>query len=219
MTPAILLAVLLAVVAVVTLGLLAGPASAQPTFTTCASCHSMSAVHGNANHSSFFGTCSTCHNNGGTSNPPLPSACASCHGGTTAILAKPTHTTNACGTTVGCHGYTSPTPTPTPTVTVATTTLTAKAAPTIVKLGKKVKVSGLAGPVPALVGAKIALKVERKVGTKWLKMKTGTATASATGAYAWSYKAVKKGSHRVTVSIAKTAKFTAKKVVKTFKVK
>ena len=46
------------------------------------------------------------------------------------------------------------------------------------QLGKKaVKISGIAGPAPALAGAKIALKVERKVGTKWTKMKTATATA------------------------------------------
>jgi predicted secreted protein len=86
-------------------------------------------------------------------------------------------------------------------------------------LGKKVKVSGLAGPVPALVGAKIALKVERKVGTKWVKMKATTKTAGATGAFSWSYKTVKRGAHRVTASIAATSTYTAKKLVKAFKVR
>ena len=74
----------------------------------------------------------------------------------------------------------------------------------------------------ALTGAKVSLKVERKVGTKWVKMKTGTATVKATtGAYSWSYKTVKKGTHRVTASIAARASvYTAKKLApKSFKVK
>jgi hypothetical protein len=185
-------------------------ANAQASFTTCATCHPMAATHANANHASFFGTCTTCHNDGGTAKPPLPSACSACHGGVTNILKSTQHVANGCGTTAGCHGVAP---------AVVTTTMTAKVAPTSVTVGKKVKVSGIAGPVPALASAKVALKVERKVGTKWVKMKTGTATASATGAYAWSYKTAKKGAHRVTVSIAKSAKFTAKKLVKTFKVK
>ena len=97
--------------------------------------------------------------------------------------------------------------------------MTAKVAPTTVKVKKTVKVTGTAGPATSLAGAKVALKVERKVGTKWVKMKTGTATASATGAFTWSYKTAKKGSHRVTSSIAATTTYTKKSVVKTFKVK
>jgi len=217
MTPAILPAVLLALAAVVTLGLLAGPAVAQPAYSSCASCHASGTTHagGNANHTGV--ACLTCHNDtGGMGDPPLPSACGSCHGGVTAILAANTTHTSApqsCGTTNNCHGYTAP-------PTQATTTLTAKAAPTTVSLGKKVKVSGLAGPVPALVGAKIAFKVERRVGTKWVKMKApATATVATLGPYSWTYKAVKKGSHQVTLSIKATTTFTAKKLVKTFKVK
>ncbi len=113
-----------------------------------------------------------------------------------------------------------PSPSPSPSATAAPTSLTAKVSPTIVKLGKKVKVSGTAGPVPALAAAKIAFKVERKVGTKWVKMKApATATVATLGAYTWSYKAVKKGSHRVTLTIKATTTYTAKKLVKTFKVK
>ena len=80
---------------------------------------------------------------------------------------------------------------------------------------KSVKFSGVAGPAASLAGAKVSLKVERKVGTKWIKMKTGTATVQATtGAYSWSYKTTKKGSHRVTASIAQTSSFTAKKLAR-----
>ena len=46
-----------------------------------------------------------------------------------------------------------------------------------------------------------------------------TATVATLGAYTWSYKAVKKGSHRVTLTIKATTTYTAKKLVKTFKVK
>ncbi len=79
----------------------------------------------------------------------------------------------------------------------------------------------MAGPAASLAGAKIAFKVERKVGTKWVKMKATptTATASATGAYTWSYKAAKKGAHRVTLTIAATSTHTKKTLVKPFKVK
>ena len=129
------------------------------------------------------------------------------------ILAKATHASNACGTTPRLPRR------PRRSTVVTTTITTAKVAPTTVTFGKKVKVSGAAGPAASLAGAKVAFKVERKVGTKWVKMKTGTATATATGAFTWSYKTAKKGAHRVTTSIAKTSTFTAKKVVKTFKVK
>jgi hypothetical protein len=57
------------------------------------------------------------------------------------------------------------------------------------------------------------------VGTKWVKMKTGSATVKATGAFTWSYKTAKKGAHRVTASIAKSSTYTAKKLVRTFRVK
>ena len=50
-------------------------------------------------------------------------------------------------------------------------------------------------------------------------MKTGTTTATASGAFTWSYKTAKKGAHRVTASIAKSSTHTAKKLVKPFKVK
>ena len=124
LAPAILLLALVVLAAAAVMGLTAGPASAQNSFTTCASCHSKSATHTNANHAGFYSTCTTCHNDGGTSNPPLPSACGACHGGTAAILASAQHTTNACGTTPGCHGVPS---------AVATTTMTAKVAPTSVQ--------------------------------------------------------------------------------------
>ncbi len=195
-------------------------AQALPSFNTagaglgpCDSCHSKDAIHAGATHSQQ--SCGKCHTVD-TGTPPLPSACASCHG-KAAILASAKHTSIGCGTAGGCHA--APTPTPSPSATVVTTTMALKVAPTTVTHGKKVKVTGTAGPAASLASAKVALKVERKVGTKWVKMKTGSATASATGAFTWSYKTAKKGAHRVTASIAKSTTHTAKKVVKAFKVK
>lgn len=214
LAPAAILAVLMALAAVLTLGIVAGPASAQAAFTTCASCHNATGTHAGATHSTTG--CSTCHVGGfsAANKGVTPAACASCHTDVAGTLAKPTHAANACGTTPGCHGV-APAP------VVATTQMTLKAKPTSVKVRKSIKFYGVVKPLPTLAGAKIAFKVERKVGKKWVKMKTGSAKVSATnGAYKWSYKATKKGAHRVTASIAKkTNVYTAKKMVKAFKVK
>jgi hypothetical protein len=195
-------------------------AQALPTFTQavngigpCSSCHSgayPTGVHAVAAHAGFIATCTTCHTTD-TATPPLPTACGSCHGGVTVILGKPTHTAQGCGTTVGCHGYTGP--------TTVTTVMTAKVAPTSVKTGKSVTISGSVTPAAQLAGAKVAILVNRKVGSKWTKAKSGTATASATGAYSWKYKATKKGSYQVKVSVKATSTYTAKSVTKTFKAK
>jgi hypothetical protein len=215
LAPALILMVLVALVAFGAL-LVTEQASAQPTFTTCAGCHSKADTHSKPAHVGVYPTCSNCHVNGDTSVPPTPAKCAACHGGVTTILGKPTHTTQACGTTAGCHGVTAPTPPP---ATVETTTVSVKMAPAAIKLGKKVKASGVVTPVATLAGKKVAVKVERKAGTKWVKAKSAGATVSATGAYSWSYKPTKKGTYRTTASIAATATYKASKATKTFKVK
>jgi hypothetical protein len=57
----------------------------------------------------------------------------------------------------------------------------------------------------SLAGRKVTLTVQKKSGTKWVKVKTAAATLSATGAYRWKYKPTKKGAYRVHATIAKTA--------------
>lgn len=231
-TPAILVVALVALAVVAALGAFARPAAAQTSFTTCASCHTSAKHSSNSTHAALYSSnsCTSCHANGFSAENKgvTPKACAACHDGVTAILGKNTHTTIGCGTTPGCHGVPSPTPTatatstptPTPTATSVATALTARVSPSIVKLGKKVKITGTAGPVASLAGAKIAFKVQRRVGTKWVKMKApASATISSTGTYTWSYKAVKKGAHKVTLSIKPTAAFTAKTMIRNFKVK
>jgi hypothetical protein len=216
LAPAILLTALVVLAVAAVMALTAGPANAQQTYTVCAGCHTSAKHSSNSTHAGLYSSsaCTTCHANGFSAENKgvTPKACAACHGGGAAILASTQHVANACGTTNGCHGYTAP-------PVIATTTLTAKVAPTSVKVKKSVKVTGTAGPAASLAAAKVAWKVERKVGTKWTKMKAGTAIASTTGTFTVTYKAVKKGAHRVTLSIAKTSTYTAKKLVKAFKVK
>jgi hypothetical protein len=108
---------LLVLVAVLVLGgALAANAFALPTFTAgsgatpaCQSCHGSSGpaaspdIHNiNTTHSALVtgGQCATCHNNGGTGNPPLPTACGACHQGLNHIVLEPTHSTKGCTT---CH--------------------------------------------------------------------------------------------------------------------
>ena len=99
--------------------------------------------------------------------------------------------------------------------------MTAKVAPTTVRLGKTVKTTGAVTPVATLAGKKVALRVDFKKGTKWVKAKTANAIVTAAGAYSWKYKPLKKGTFRVRASIiAVTATYKASKTAyKTFKVK
>ena len=253
LAPALVLAVLMALAVIVTLGLAASPASAQQSFTQCSSCHNYTpgdTFHKAGLHASQ--ACGTCH----TASGLVSSACVSCHGSAATIIAgRSQHVNASCGTTNGCHGFQSPTPTPspttsatptptptpttsatptptptpttsatptptpTPTATAAATSMTLKATPTIVRLNRSVKTIGTAGPRASLAGAKVALKIERKVGTRWVKMRAVTRTVSVTGAFSYTYKVVKKGPHRVTATIAKTSTHTAKKLVRSFRVR
>lgn len=207
LAPAVILVVLMALAVIATLGIMAGPASANASFATCANCHTGAATHAVPAHTA----CATCHVNGfGAPNKGVTSAaCATCHEPVSDVLAKPVHSANACGTTPGCHGVPP---------AVATTTMTLKALPTRVKLRKTVKFSGLVGPLPALAGTQVNLKVDRKVGKRWVKMATVKAFVGPAGAYSTSYKAAKLGPHRVTAAITKTSTHTAKTAVKAFTV-
>jgi hypothetical protein len=109
LAPALILAVLMALAIIVTLGLAASPASAQPTFEpVCAGCHTQTNTHPSATHHTGIG-CSTCHG-ASVANPPLPTACGTCHTPTSRVLARPTHSGLSCGTTTGCHGVTATAP-------------------------------------------------------------------------------------------------------------
>ena len=63
----------------------------------------------------------------------------------------------------------------------------------------------------SLAGSGVALTVQRKSGTRWVKVKAVTRTISSTMAYSWKYKPAKKGAYRVQAKIPKTATHAAVK--------
>jgi hypothetical protein len=211
-----LVIVLLALAIVAVFGIAAQNALALPTFTNpvggigpCVSCHPMAATHANVNHSSLG--CTSCHPGSPATTPPTPAKCASCHGAP-AILASATHVATKCNTTPGCHGVPIPTP--------ITTSVSLKVAPTSIKLKKSVTATGAVTPVVDLVGIKVALKAEIKVGKAWKKSGANLATVSATGTYSWTYKPAKKGTYRMTATILKTSAYNgSKSLTRAFKVK
>jgi len=102
-----------------------------------------------------------------------------------------------------------------------TTTVSLKVAPATVKLKKSVKATGLAAPTVELVGSKVAFKVEMEKSGKWVKVKTGSANVLVTGKYSWPYKPTKRGTYRITATIAASAghHLGSHSPTKTFKVK
>jgi hypothetical protein len=87
------------------------------------------------------------------------------------------------------------------------------------KLGAGVTAKGTVTPT-SLAGSKVGLTVQRKSGTKWVKVKTVTRTISSAGSYGWKYKPAKRGAYRVQAKIARTAAHAAAKTAwRPFKVK
>jgi hypothetical protein len=113
----------------------------------------------------------------------------------------------AAGTGASAASFTVTAPPPpvfTPTVTLKLTGLTNGA----VKLGKSMTAKGKVTPT-SLAGSKVTLTVQRKHGTKWLKLKSTGRTISATGSYSWKYEPARKGAYRIKATIAKTAEHLA----------
>ncbi len=92
----------------------------------------------------------------------------------------------------------------------ATATLTLKLSATAIKLGKSVTAKGILKPV-SLAGTKVKITVQRKVGTKWVKVKVVSRLTSPTGAYSWKFKPAKRGTYRFRTSLAATTLHTAAK--------
>ena len=247
LAPAVIVIILALLALVVAFAMIAQPAAAIDTYvhgtaTSCGSCHtSTPRTAANAStakcitcHTTYALpdatlTCWTCHTPGQDVQPIKTGAPATCTA--TCHLANGTdHTHNphpergACTT---CHHVTTDATTPNgsphhtvKSTAVAATTVSLKVAPTVIKLKKTVKATGIVTPVATLAGVRVALKAERKVGTKWVKAKTASPVVSATGTYSWTYKPLKKGSYRMRASIAATSTYKASKsALKTFKVK
>jgi hypothetical protein len=200
------------------------PSAATATNAKCITCHT-----GYANMSASK-NCWTCHTPGQNVQPikaGVPTTCTdTCHLASGANnqhnphpergLCTTCHSLTASATSAnGSPHHTAQTP-PEP----FTTTVSLKVAPTSIKLKKTVKATGAVTPAAELAGIKVALKAQIKSGTKWKVAKTASATVSATGTYSWTYKPAKKGSYRVTASIAATVDHKASNsATKTFKVK
>ena len=94
-----------------------------------------------------------------------------------------------------------------PSVQKSTATLTLSGLKSgAIKLGKTVVCKGAVKPARA---EKASIIIQRKSGSKWVKVTTKTANINAaTGAYSYTYKPTKKGSYRVQTSVAKTAAYT-----------
>ena len=190
--------ILLALAIVAVFGMAAQQALALPTFTDavggigpCATCHAKATTHANANHAAL--ACTSCHATADGATPPLPTACAKCHGGASAILFTTAHASKGCGTTPGCHGVPAGV---TPTIAIDTV------APKSVKLKASVTLSG--GVTPIDTAAKdVGWAVQFKKGSKWVPVKAGTATLGFLGGamrFSFTYKPTKVGSYRASAS-------------------
>lgn len=238
------LAVLLLALAIVAVfGIAAQQALASPAYnhggTACASCHTGSPSGSNVAsarcitcHTAYKTlagkTCWTCHTPGQAMAAVKAAAPANCT--TVCHLASGTDSTHAAhvpdrGVCTTCHPLTASATNAngswhhTARVLPATT-VTLKVSPASIKLKKTVKATGVVTPVATLTGTKVALKAVMKKGAKWVTAKTAKATVSATGTYTWTYKPAKKGTYRMTATIAKTTTYAgSKSATKTFKVK
>lgn len=188
-----LLVLVLATVAL--FGIFVAQALALPTFNQaaegigpCDKCHAMTATHDK--HSSV--TCDKCHVSG-TSTPPLPTACASCHTAAT-IMANAAHTVQKCGTTPGCHGYVAP--------VVATIAIDTVKPSKAVKVKTKMTLSGGVTPIDT-AAQNVAWVVQFKKSGKWIQVKAGSAALGFLGGamrFAFPFQPKLKGSYRAQAS-------------------
>jgi hypothetical protein len=218
------LLLLVAMVAVGVFAVTAGPAAALPGYVhssgmVCASCHSTSPVVNAACqaagcHTTFVpltvsgnakanGTCWGCHTPGqNMSAVKTASGCGTAAAGCHSTGAAAPHVGTTTTTCLKCHGTTLGTTNPgTSPHHVASVTakpvFTAKLSASSVKVKKTIKARGLAFPTAI---SKVTVLVQKKSGTKWVKVTTKTATANASSAWSYSYKATRKGSFRMQAS-------------------
>jgi hypothetical protein len=224
-TVAALFAVLLAVLVFAVAAQAASAAHPADTWkhgsaTTCTSCHA--SISGPTTVDNTL--CTKCHDYVAHTKAGAPTQCwSACHTPGQDVTTVATNAaTGGCGATAagaGCHGGPAhPGSTPTTCVNChgiddksahhhASVTdvsvkpiLTAALSAKTIKLGKTFKAAGLAKPVNATY--KVTVLIQKKVGTKWVKVTSKTAAPNAT-TYKWTltYKPTKKATYRVIASV------------------
>jgi hypothetical protein len=181
---------------------ISGP-GANPGNTLCTQCHTGYVAHTKAGAPAQCW--SACHTpgqdmtkvatNDATAGCGVSAAGAGCHG----TQGHPGSTPTTC---VDCHGAEGQSAhhhaalTDVSVKPVLTAALSAKS----IKLRKTFKVSGLAKPVGA--SYKVTLLIQKKAGTKWVKVTSKTAAPNVT-TYKWTltYKPTKKATYRVVASV------------------
>ncbi len=78
----------------------------------------------------------------------------------------------------------------------------------VMRLGRRVTAKGVVTPA-SLAGSSVTLTVQKKQGTRWVRVRRVARTISATGTYGWSYKPAKRGAYRMRATIARTAVHTS----------
>ena len=238
------LLLLVAMLAVGVFAVLAGPAAAYQqyehgTATACSDCHPDGTGTPPTN-----AQCTACHTGFvAVTVDGVSSTCWTCHapGQDMSVV---TATLTSCGTSgaaTGCHGSASPHPGATATGctkchalgsvsptnpgtsphhdpnATSTAVLTVALNKASIKVKTAIKASGLA--YPAALG-KVSIQVQKKNGTKWVKVAAKALAPTATSTWKYSYKATKKGTYRMQVSTPAVTGVKAGLVMsKTFKVK
>ena len=234
LTTKIWLALLLALAAVTVVAVVAQPAAAYSQYehggiAQCNVCHTV-----NTSTPPTNAQCAACHTNyvALVAPPNADGTCWSCHTpGQDMSAVKTNAAVGGCGTSAkaaGCHNVAAPHVGTTLTTcvtchyaTVSTTVpgssvhhgaalktkkpmLTIKLAAASVKVKTAIKASGLA--FPKKIG-KVTVTVQRKVGTKWVKVGTPK-VVTPTAAFKWSYVTFKpaiKGTYRMQAKTAAVA--------------
>ena len=238
------LLLLVAMLAVGVFAVLAGPAAAYPrrmntqTATACSDCHPDGTGTPPTN-----AQCTACHTGfvavtvDGVSAPAGPATTPA----RTCRSLRPRESCGSQGAATGCHGSAAPHPGATATgctkchalgsvsptnpgtsphhdpSATSTAVLTVALNKASIKVKTAIKASGLA--YPAALG-KVSIQVQKKNGTKWVKVAAKAVARTATSTWKYSYKATKKGTYRMQASTRAVTGVKARVVMsKTFKVK
>jgi hypothetical protein len=190
--------------------------------TACDDCHTTVPAVTNGKcitcHTSFQvqrpgATCWTCHNPGQDMSgvgPGAPATCTqTCHRPDPPDTDVPDSGHNPhpqLGLCTTCHNVSmsATAANGSPHHTANATTVTLRVSPSVVRVRRPVRATGVVTPVGELNGKKVVVRFQRKAGARWVTMKTARPTVRSVGSYSFTYRPAKKGSWRVRSSIPAT---------------